>query len=540
MRTRFNTVVPVVAVLALLLTACGGEPVVQGASPVSEDQVNSQDSSNSTAELVEAVADYLDSQAKREAEAAAASAGAPPLVPATTDTTAAVTPAQNGTEPAAKRSPRGRKPSARAQADPGSAEKVAGGGTGSAVSALERAVATTVATQQIFGGTAPCRPATLSEVRIGNVSTLSGVLGELFKPASSALDTFVASQNACGGLNGHRIKLFTEDDQGDPSTAVSKVQDLILQDKVLAFVGNIQVLTVDAIVPVIKRFGIPVLGSDMTSDTWTSNPLLFPQASNVQAGGFGYVVGARDYFKVKKVGIVYCIEVPRACEAGRLALEELAPQFGIDVVKQLQVSITAPSYVQQCLDFQSAGVEALAMSIDAASMNRLARSCTQVGFFPKVLPYPLGVGNEQQFFGNSWLGNAHIGMNSFPWMGNTTPAEKYWQASIKKFNPGFDSGGAASLAWASGALLVAASAGLSAENPTTQQILDGLYTFKGQKFTELGGLAGPRTFVEGGLPKVPYCLWSAVSNPQNTGWGKVVSKPTCTDIIAPSDPQNTE
>lgn len=85
MRTRLNTVVPVVAALALLLTACGGEPVVQGTSPAAETQVESQDSAESTADLVEAVADYLDSQAKREAEAARSSAGAPVLTPATSD-----------------------------------------------------------------------------------------------------------------------------------------------------------------------------------------------------------------------------------------------------------------------------------------------------------------------------------------------------------------------------------------------------------------------------------------------------------------------
>src|SRR3954470_10489577 len=76
-----------------------------------------------------------------------------------------------------------------------------------------------VASAAIFGGNTPCRPATLSEVNIGNVSTLSGVLGELFSPGPAALQVFVSSQNACGGLNGHKIKLYLDDDQGDPSTA---------------------------------------------------------------------------------------------------------------------------------------------------------------------------------------------------------------------------------------------------------------------------------------------------------------------------------
>ena len=410
----------------------------------------------------------------------------------------------------------------------------AGGTTAAGGSAVER----TVASLPIFGGTAACKPATLSPVSIGNVSTLSGVLGELFQPVRPALETFVASQNACGGLNGHKIDFTIADDQGDPSTASTKVQELIQSKKVLAFVGNIQVLTVDAVVPIIKKSGIPIIGSDITNSTWFTNSLLFQQGPPGQGVAYGYLDGALNYHKKKNVGNIWCIEVPRACEQINRAMKELAPQMGAVFKKDIQVSITSPSYVQQCLDFKAAGVEALAMTFDAASQNRLARSCSQVGYFPKVMPYPLGVGNEKQFLqGNKWLGDAYVTMNHFPWFGNNTPAEKYWQASIKKYNPGFTSGGAASLGWAAGALLVAASSELSATNPTTAELLKTLYSFKGQKFTTLGGLTGPLTFREGSTPKVPYCLFAGIGNPENTGWSKAISKPTCTDVIAPSDPQ---
>jgi len=135
------------------------------------------------------------------------------------------------------------------------------------------------------------------------------------------------------------------------------------------------------------------------------------------------------------------------------------------------------------------------------------------------------------------LGDSYVTMNHFPWFGNSTPAEKYWQASIKKYNPGFTSGGAASLGWAAGALLVAASADLNATTPTTADLLKTLYSFKGQKFTQLGGMAGPLTFREGSTPKIPYCLFGGISNAANSGWAKAISTPTCTDTIAPSDPQ---
>ena len=311
----------------------------------------------------------------------------------------------------------------------GSSETAAATG-GSAVEKL-------VAEAPIFGGKGVCKPATLSPVTVGNVSTLSGVLGELFAPLVPALETFVASQNACGGLGGHKINFVQGDDQGDPSTASTKVQELIQSKKVLAFVGNQQPLTVDAIVPIIKRTGIPVIGSDLTNSTWFTNPLMFPQGSSGQGVGYGYLEGALNYFKKKNVGNLWCIEVPRACEQINRSMKELAPQLGANFKKDIQVSITAPSYVQQCLDMKNAGVEAMAMTFDAATMVRVARSCSQVGYFPKVMPYPLGLGNEKQFLqGNKWLGDAYVTMNSFPWFSNTTPFQQYWQASIKKFNPG--------------------------------------------------------------------------------------------------------
>ncbi|WP_019877557.1 ABC transporter substrate-binding protein [Sporichthya polymorpha] len=469
---------------------------------------------------------------------------------ATGDTGAAAPGAQTGTDPAAAANA-GTAANAGAAAGGttggaaapgtkgGKAGNAAGGGkAGGAAAAGGSAVERTVASHAIFGGNAPCKPATLSEVAIGNVSTLSGVLGELFSPVRPALETWVASQNACGGLNGHKIRLYIEDDQGDPSTASSKVQAMIQSKKVLAFVGNIQVLTVDAVKPVIERSGIPIIGADITNATWFGSDKLFPQGPPGFGVAFGYLDGAVNYFKKKNVGNIWCIEVPRACEQINRAMKELAPEFGATFKKDIQVSITSPSYVQQCLDFKAAGVEVLAMTFDAASMNRLARSCSQAQYFPKVLPYPLGVGNEKQFLqGNKWLGDAYVTMNHFPWFGNSTPAEKYWQASIKKFNPGFTSGGAASLGWTAGALLVAAAAELPAENPTTADLLKVLYQFKGQKFTELGGLTGPLTFNEGGTPKVPYCLFAGIANADNTGWAKAISKPKCTNKFAPSDPQ---
>jgi branched-chain amino acid transport system substrate-binding protein len=443
-----------------------------------------------------------------------------------------------GTGRADATTPAGTAPAQRAAAAGNGSTKRAQNATAGDPGGAVRSVEAVVESAPIFGNAGTCKPATLSEINIGNVSTLSGVLGELFSPVTPALATFVTAQNACGGLNGHKIKYFQSDDQGDPSTAITKITEMIQKNKVLAFVGNIQVLTLDAVVPTIKRYGIPMIGGDSTSNAWFSNSLLFPQGAPVHSVAFGYMAAATQYFKAKTLGDIFCVELPRQCTVIDQAMKELAPQFGLTMAKNLQASLTQPSFVQQCLELKNAGVDAVALDVDAASMVRIARSCTQVGFHPHVMAYPLAVGNEKQFLGNNWLGDTYIPMNVFPWMDDSTPATKYYQAAVRRYNAGADSGGAASLGWSAGALLVAASALLSPTAPTSEQFLDALYQFKSQPFTTLGGLTTPRTFVRGGMPKTPYCLFGAISNSENTGWGKVISQPTCTDVLAPSDPQS--
>jgi branched-chain amino acid transport system substrate-binding protein len=429
----------------------------------------------------------------------------------------------------------------------GATPAAAGSGTQSPAGGQQQAavgsIAERVARKAIFGGNEQCAPANGTPVSIGNVSTLSGVLGELFSPVVPALKTFVASQNACGGLNGHPIKLAIADDQGDPSTAVTQGRKLV-KEGVVAFLGNIQVLTIDAMTTVVKESGVPIIGGDITNNTWFSNPLLFPQGSPPQSISYGYHVAATKLFKKKKIGNNYCLEVPQACKEINTAFQEFDAAFPDDeVVYTQQISITSPDYTSQCLDAQRAGVEMMAITNDAPTQNRWANSCTKVGFKPDYVLYPLGVGNEGQFLGNPNLGNSYVPMNHFPWMAGTkqfpgNPAMQYYQQQVARYNPGFKSGGAAALGWQAGALLVAGSVELPpADQPVkTQDFLKALYQFKGQDWTTLGGLAGPLVFTEGKNPFVKYCLYGAQSNEQNSGWARAETNLACTDLRAPSDP----
>jgi len=544
-RLSISKLLAVTAAVAVLASGCGGPKV-----PLAESQAVGSAAVALGAGGATAAGGSNDAAASG---AVSDNGSTPPAVSASGSAPAAVS---GGSGSAKAAGTGGASPSAAASGGGGSA-KVAAGSAGAAAAAGGGGGQQQAAGQQqapvggiaglankaIFGGNEQCAPANGTPVSLGNVSTLSGVLGELFSPVVPALKTFVSSQNACGGLNGHPIKLSIADDQGDPSTAVTEGRRLV-KEGVVAFLGNIQVLTIDAMTTVVKESGVPIIGGDLTNNTWFTNPLLFPQGSPPQAISYGYHVAAAKIFKKKKIGNVYCLEVPQACKQINTAFQELDNAFPDDqVVYTQQISITSPDYTSQCLDAQRAGVEMMAITNDAPTQSRWSNSCAKVGFKPDYVLYPLGVGNEHQFLGNPNLGNGYVPMNHFPWMAGTkkfpgNPAMQYYQQQVAKYNPGFNSGGAASLGWQSGALLVAGSFSLpAADQPVkTQDFLKGLYQFKGQDWTTLGGLTGPLVFTEGKNPFVKYCLYGAQTNADNSAWARADINLSCTDARAPSDP----
>lgn len=512
-----------VAVISLLTTGCGGgsngaaQQVQQGAStsaPAAADAAREPQTSSAPA------TESSDSVASKPAAAVGAKAGEP----------AAAVASGSHKQSGAKQS---------------GGNKASGAATAKQAGGQQAGIAALFKQQAIFGGTQACKPAAGTPVPIGNVSTLSGLLGEQFAPVVPALKMFIQSQNACGGIAGHPIDFHIADGQDDPATSVTVAGRMIDQFHVVAFMGNIMPFTIDAFAKFASSKGVPVIGGDLTTNTWFTDPDVFPEGAPPQAEGAGWALKAQQ-LGFHKVGIVYCIEVPQACTVIDKSFVESAQKLGLNVVYNGQGSFTQPDFTPQCLAAKQSGAEAFVPVLDAPGANRFARDCKKVGYAPQFMIYALGVGNEQQFFGVPELGNSYVPLNSFPWMAGTgafpgNPAMQYFQKMVARYFPGFHSGGAASLGWQSGALLVAAataSPSISPSKPvTTANLLDGLWQFKGQDWTNLGGLAPPLAFGKDKTPTVPYCVFAATSNQDNTGWAKVDTAIKCADFRVPSDPQ---
>jgi branched-chain amino acid transport system substrate-binding protein len=374
----------------------------------------------------------------------------------------------------------------------GSGGSGAAGGTSSAANASAGATAAKAGT------------ATGSTINLGNVGTYSGLIGAIFSGAQQTLQAWAAYVNAHGGLNGHPVHIFSEDDGGDPSTNQTEVQQEVTQDHVIAFVGNLEPLTASASVSYLQQQNIPVIGGDSASAQWWQSPMLFPQASYIGGESNQSVrsdVAAGD----TKMGVLYCIEDP-TCTLGysELIQQGDAKTDGADPVYSASFSITQPDFTAQCLAAQQAGATVIYFAGDGDSLVRLARDCSAQGYKPLYDADSIGVTAAVQ--ADSLLNGLFSTQSNFPWVDSYTPAQATYQAAMKTYAPSLAGSATTAAEWASGMLAVAADQYLGA-TPTSAEFLQGLWSIKNN---DLGGLAPPLTFNAHALPTPSQCYFQMI------------------------------
>ncbi|GAA0617510.1 hypothetical protein GCM10009547_19700 [Sporichthya brevicatena] len=339
-----------------------------------------------------------------------------------------------------------------------------------------------------------------SVVTLGNISTQSGLLGELFKGLPEALQVWAKSANACGGFGGHPVRVVSADDGGDPATALTIAQRMVQNDKVLAFIGLDMPLSVAGIEKYLKEVGVPSIGGDSSELPFFENPMFFP------IGPFVSVIGAADAEiaiskGAKKIAVFYCTEIPNSCGpvAASKDLQVGSPvvkAMGGEIVLSQKASVVAPSYTSQCIAAKRAGAEAIIAILDGPSVGRLATNCHAQDYKPIFLGISLGLSANLTDYAALNQNNFFAPLNTFPWVDASLPGPKKYAEDLQKYFGRPLGGPSPAMAYASGVLAAhAVRAGLPA-NPTSADVIKGLYTIKNET---LGGLVAPLTFT----PKLP-------------------------------------
>ena len=368
--------------------------------------------------------------------------------------------------------------------------------------ALSLAALTSACSSSASGGSSSqgATPAK-AEIPIGVIGSYSGPQSSTFASAQATMQAWADSVNAAGGINGHPVHLYIEDDAGVAAKSLTEVKTLIQQDHVVAIVGQ---STGDpaAFQRYVDSTGVPVIGGNPQSSPYLTDPNWFAIGGNEVASFYGIAAAAKQ--NGSKLGNLYCAELP-ACAATQTLLQNFGQPLGLAVSYSSKVSASAPDFTAVCQGIIRSGVQSYTLGLGAATLKEVASQCKQQGLKARLILSDVA---DSTFASDAQFNGVEVVDDIFPFFEESTPATKAFHAALRQYSP---SVGTAAMplnsqdaaVWASGKLFEAAVEASGTGPITSESVKKGLYALKGNT---LGGLTAPLTFTAG-KPTNYNCSW---------------------------------
>ena len=128
---------------------------------------------------------------------------------------------------------------------------------------------------------------TASEILIGQTAGYTGIVGGSVAETAAGARLYIDYVNANGGVKGRKIRLESMDDAYDPKKAIENAKTLIKDKKVFAMFLTRGTPITEAILPLIKETGTPLIAPSTGAITFHTpvNPLVFNVRSTYQLEG---------------------------------------------------------------------------------------------------------------------------------------------------------------------------------------------------------------------------------------------------------------
>jgi branched-chain amino acid transport system substrate-binding protein len=166
-------------------------------------------------------------------------------------------------------------------------------------SILSRATLLAIALSGAFG------IARAADVKIGVAEALSGGAAQYGVAIRNGFELATEQINAAGGVNGNKIVLVVEDEQGDKEQAINVFKKLIFQDNVLMVFGPTLSNSAQAADPIAQGAKIVAFGTSNTADGITSIGDYIFRNSVTEADVLPATLKAAAKNGVKKVAVLY-------------------------------------------------------------------------------------------------------------------------------------------------------------------------------------------------------------------------------------------
>jgi branched-chain amino acid transport system substrate-binding protein len=236
-----------------------------------------------------------------------------------------------------------------------------------------------------------------------------------------------------------------------------------------------------------------------------SSPYYFPSipsGSLADEAGFAMAGKVGPPRGKTKLGTITCVEAS-VCTALHNEAPGFSQKYHVELVYRGQASLTAPDYTSECASAQQAGAQMVLLGMDGNSMQRILRSCSALAYHPLFLSGgPLAT---PDFVSNPATDGMLFAEYVTPYVATSDPNVQGYLNLLKQYAPNLQPSFTGSGGYASALLFQKALEHLS-EPPTSQSILDALYSIKNYDF---GGFTYPMTFTRGKTAAPVMCYWVA-------------------------------
>ncbi|MFT5589686.1 MAG: branched-chain amino acid transport system substrate-binding protein [Bradyrhizobium sp.] len=272
-----------------------------------------------------------------------------------------------------------------------------------------------------------------ADIKLGAAEALTGPAAKYGSAIKNGLTLAADEINAKGGVDGNKLVLIIEDEQGKKEEAINVFKKLIFQDKVLMVFGPTLSNSAFAADPIAVATKVVVFGTSNTADgISTMGPTVF-RNSVMEADVLPVTTAAAvKHFGLKKVAVVY-------------GNDDAFTKSGYDVFKttldaqKIEIT-TTETYAKGDVDFKAQLTKIKATNPDAIVCSCLAEEAANIILQTRTL------GMKQPFIGGNGFNSPKLfeiakdaadnTIMGSPWSSeNMTPANKAFIAAYKtKFN----------------------------------------------------------------------------------------------------------
>ncbi len=288
-------------------------------------------------------------------------------------------------------------------------------------------------------------PAGAADVQgVTPTSILIGVQVSLTGPASSVgqgfkygTDMAVAEINAHGGINGRKIQVVYEDDNGTAEGGISAVRRLMDQDKVFAIFGGGTSTSTASVIPLIQQSNelyYDALASDPRV-LETYSPYVFSGGTVVRADVAAYAINVMSTkFKAKTIAIMNSDEA--FCTSGINLMKPKLDAAGLKLISEQKFKSGDTDFSAQAAALKAANPDAIYLCGLPADGGRLLPQLKRAGITAKLLgDTVLGDNVVPSTAGSAAEGFYALWLNASQFIDQTTGPMGEWKTRFKAMFP---------------------------------------------------------------------------------------------------------